>query len=95
MYTTIYLCEDNLDSILTGVYDAWASRKGHSHVRLQMKQETTMELFCDYISVEADTQKAEKVSRSIKKRFPSRHGSSFFGQPCPLMKIRLMIYTDF
>ena len=26
---TIFVCEDSLDGILTGVYDAWDSRLGH------------------------------------------------------------------
>ena len=66
MNTTIYLCDDNLDSIFTAVYDAWASRKGHNHVRLQMNRAVTMELFCDYVTVIPDSTKAESVSRSIR-----------------------------
>ena len=30
---TVFVCEDSLDGILTGVYDAWDSRLGHSGVR--------------------------------------------------------------
>lgn len=68
MSTTVYLCEDNLDSILTGVYDAWASGKGHRNVRLEMDRPVTMELFCDYITVVPDTAKAESVVRSIHRK---------------------------
>lgn len=68
MNTTIYLCEDSFENIMTAVYDAWASKKGHSHVRLQINQESTMELFCDYITVETDLEKVEKVSRSIENK---------------------------
>ena len=32
----VFQCEDSLTGILTGVYDGWASRLGHSHVRLAM-----------------------------------------------------------
>lgn len=32
---TVFVCEDSLDGILTGVYDAWDSRLGHSGVRLK------------------------------------------------------------
>jgi len=68
MEKTIYLCEDNLESILTGVYDAWASRKGHSRVKLKLDQVDTLELFADYVTVEADGDKAEKLRRSIQKK---------------------------
>lgn len=68
MNTTIYLCDDSFENILTAVYYAWASRKGHSHVRLQMNQTSSMELFCDYIPVETDFEKAKKVSRSIENK---------------------------
>ena len=30
----IFLCEDSIDGIFTGVYDAWASRYGHQNVAL-------------------------------------------------------------
>ena len=30
----IFLCEDSVDGIFTGVYDAWASGLGHDNVRL-------------------------------------------------------------
>ena len=68
MNTTVYLCDDSLESIFTAVYDAWASRKGHAHVRLQMNQIATMELFCEYVTVTSDTAKAESVSRSIRRK---------------------------
>ena len=36
---TIYVCGEELESILTAVYDAWASRKGHSRVKIEMEKE--------------------------------------------------------
>ena len=30
----IFLCEDSLDGIFSGVYDAWASGYGHANVTL-------------------------------------------------------------
>lgn len=68
MNTTIYLCDDDLDSIFTAIYDAWASGKGHRHIRLQMNRAVTMELFCDYVTVIPDADKAQKVSRSIREK---------------------------
>lgn len=72
MNTTVYLCEDSLESIFTGVYDAWASRRGHSHVKLAMNSADTLELFCDYVTVTTDTDKADRVSRSIREKISLR-----------------------
>ncbi|MDO4262252.1 MAG: TIGR03915 family putative DNA repair protein [Eubacteriales bacterium] len=63
----VFQCEDNLTGILTGVYDAWASRLGHSGVRLVVG-ESDQELFCEYETVETDLEKAEKVLRTVRGR---------------------------
>ena len=34
---TVFLCEDSVCGILTGVYDAWDSRLGHANVKLALK----------------------------------------------------------
>lgn len=68
MERTIFLCEDTPEGIFTGVYDAWASRRGHSHVKLKLNQMDTMELFSEYVSVAPDAEKAEKVRRSIQRK---------------------------
>ena len=66
---TVYTCKDSFEGILTGVYDAWMSRKGHSNVRLETAgQYSTMELFCDYIDVIPDEEKVEKVIQSVRTR---------------------------
>lgn len=66
---TVYLCEDGLEGILSGVYDAFMSRKGHSNVKLKLKSaEETMELFCGYQEVCPDMEKAGKVVEAIKKK---------------------------
>ena len=66
--TTIFVCEDSLDGILTGVYEAWDSRLGHESVRLQTEAEGTLELFCQYRPVRRDLEKAEKVLRTVRRR---------------------------
>ena len=35
---TVFLCEDSVCGILTGVYDAWDSRLGHANVKLALKK---------------------------------------------------------
>lgn len=68
----IYICEDNIESIFTAIYDAWESRYGHDNIRLDMKINPelgySMELFSDYIYVIADEEKATKVARSIQQK---------------------------
>ena len=66
--TTVFQCEESLDGILTGVYDAWASRLGHKAVRLETEAQANLELFCRYRQVPADLEKAEKVLRTIRRR---------------------------
>ena len=69
MEKIIFVCEDSLDGIFTGIYDAWDSRYGHENVKLIIDSEETMELFSRYVEVGADGEKAEKVARTLKRRF--------------------------
>lgn len=67
--TTVFLCGPEPEDIFTAVYDAWASRLGHDHVRLEIEsQEQQMGLFCQYRRVSRDLDKAEKVGRSIARK---------------------------
>ena len=66
--TAVYLCQDSVEGILTAVYDAWASGRGHSHVRLKLDRPDTLELFCTYITTMPDPEKAEKVRRSTARK---------------------------
>ena len=62
------VCEDSLEGIFTGVYDAWDSRVGHDNVELRTEKSENLELFCEYIDVHPDEKKAEKVRRSIYRK---------------------------
>gem|GEM_PF-5421032 len=35
----IFLCEDSIDGIFTGIYDAWASRYGHKNIKLYKQKQ--------------------------------------------------------
>ncbi|MCD2491313.1 TIGR03915 family putative DNA repair protein [Lacrimispora sp. NSJ-141] len=65
-----YLCEDTVEGIFTGVYDAWVSGMeiGHENVRLFLKRQYEPELFFEYEEVFSDADKAEKVARTIRKK---------------------------
>lgn len=64
----IFLCEDSIDGIFTGIYDAWASRYGHKNIKLSINDTITYELFSEYITVTPDSEKSEKVGRTIIAR---------------------------
>ena len=49
------------------MYDAYASRLGYENVKLQMEYEMDRELFSEYVEVEPDAEKAEKVLRTIRR----------------------------
>ena len=64
----VFTCENNLEAILTCIYDAWASKLGHRNLRLMLEPVLEPELFCDYIHTEPDSEKVSKVIRSIRKK---------------------------
>ena len=51
---TVFTCEDNFDAMMTCVYEAWASRLGHSNIKLKTEPIGNLELFCDYRHVDTD-----------------------------------------
>lgn len=65
---TVYLCQDSVDGILCGIYDAWMSRKGHSNVKLQLENCGNMELFCTYENAAVTAEKTDKVIQAIRAR---------------------------
>ena len=75
----IFVCEDSLDGILTGIYDAWAFKiqnndLSHDDIRLASREPENYELFSDYIHVAPSAEKAEKVSRTLYGKL----GSEFY-----------------
>ncbi len=62
----IFICEDSIDGIFTGVYDAWASGYGHTNISLTTKIPENYSLFCEYITVETDYAKSAKVARTLQ-----------------------------
>lgn len=69
---TVFTCNDQFEDMMTCIYDAWASRLGHSHVQLRTEPIGNLELFCDYRHVEKDSAKAASVVRSIQKKISMR-----------------------
>lgn len=65
----VYLCENSIEGIFTGVYDAWASGYGHRNIRLSLDTPDTYELFYEYITVIPDENKSCMVGRTLRRHF--------------------------
>ena len=65
---TVFTCDDNFEAIMTCIYDAWSARLGHNNIRLETEPIIQPELFCDYIHVDADPQKAQKLVQAIQQK---------------------------
>lgn len=74
----IFLCEDSIDGIFTGVYDAWASNYGHRNVALTTHAPDNYTLFDEYITVTTDIEKSRKVADTLRRRL----GEEVYSQIC-------------
>ena len=64
----LFVCEDCIDGIFSGIYDAWASRLGHGNVGLRISGMENLELFAEYRTAITDAEKARKVADTIRCR---------------------------
>lgn len=62
------ICEDSIEGILTGIYDAYALREGHEHVHIQVGEEENLRLFAHYMNITPDSVKTVKVARTLRER---------------------------
>lgn len=69
MQETILLCEDSVEGILSGVYEAYAMHLDHSLSHLQTCDIDNYRLFAVYESITTDPEKSKKVLRTIYRRF--------------------------
>lgn len=78
IYMYLFICEDSIDGIFTGVYDAFASRYGHANIALTTYEPENYTLFHQYIQVPVDNVKSEKVARTLQQRL----GIEVYGELC-------------
>ena len=64
---TVFVGGREPEDIFCGIYDAWMSRLGHDHVRLEFDG-CDRELFCEYRQVKTTAEKAAKVTDSIQRK---------------------------
>ena len=62
------ICEDSLEGIFTGIYDAYALREGHEHVHIQVGEEENLRLFATYLHILPDSVKTDKVANTLRAR---------------------------
>lgn len=74
----VFICEDSLEGIFTGVYDACASRLGHRNIRLATGEPENYELFSEYIHVTPSADKTGKVIRTLTSRFGMQFYESIY-----------------
>ena len=62
----VLLCEDSVEGILSAIYSAYMSRYGHKYISIQLSDQYEPELFSEYIHIETDVEKAERVAHAIR-----------------------------
>lgn len=65
---TIYSCEPQWEAMLTCIYEAWSSKKGHKNIKLCIEPIEQYTLFDEYIHVDSDIDKATKLMNAINMR---------------------------
>ena len=81
MEELILLCEDSIEGILSGVYQAYELHRDHETIRLQTGEAENYRLFAEYRDVKTDEEKSRKVLRTVYRRF----GEEAYTQLCQAM----------
>ncbi len=63
----VYRCEDNLEGILTAIYNIYRDRRNLPDTRICTEEEYV--LFAEYVTVETDSESAGKVMRTLREKF--------------------------
>lgn len=65
----ILICEDTQEGIFTGIYRAYEWKMDPCSTVVQAGEEGNLRLFAQYHRVETDLERAEKVRRTVRRRF--------------------------
>lgn len=63
------ICEDSLEGIFTGIYDAYLKKKPHEQIHILVKGEDNYRLFAVYENCIPNEEKAAKVAKTILREF--------------------------
>lgn len=69
MEQTVLLCEDDLESIYSAVYEAFLLKLDPKRTHILIDGKDSMELFTEYIYVDRDEEKAGKVAKALVRKF--------------------------
>lgn len=72
----VLVCEDSMEGILTGVYEAYQLKKdmgiaSHDSIHLAVSEPDVHRLFTTYRKIDADREKAEKVTNTMNRQLGS------------------------
>ena len=63
----MYICNDNVNGVLSGIYDAWIFGRNEGDSGILLRGQMEQELFCEYIETVETPEKAAAVERMIRK----------------------------
>jgi len=77
-------CEDSIEGIFSAVYSAWELKYGHQNTELRVlgTESENLELFAEYILLQADAEKSEKVLNTIRRTCSDRVYEQLFKAAC-------------
>lgn len=62
----VYVCDDNITSIYSAIYDAWKESRD-AEAGIELRGQINQQLFCEYVEVTAEERKSVVVERLIQK----------------------------
>lgn len=60
-------CDDSVESIFSAIYEAYARKYNLNSTRILIGEEDELRLFASYVKISADSNKSEKVARTIRR----------------------------
>lgn len=63
----VYVCEDSLEGVFTGIYRAYEEKRDHRDTFLSLTDEPM--LFAEYVEVKPDRERTIKVINTLQRRF--------------------------
>lgn len=63
----VFTCEPDWESMLSCMYEAWASKLGHKNISLALEPVDQYTLFDSYVHVDYDPDKSDSVALAVKR----------------------------
>ena len=64
----VYTCKNEWEDMMTCIYEAWSSKLGHQNIRLEIEPIGQYSLFDEYVHVDCDSVKAQKVMDAVCRK---------------------------